>query len=87
MAEAAKKNREVDIVTAYERMNQLQAYYEIQVLGAQKTRCDLLETLFVDSQWSPGLSEALEARDNTVFTEVLNKSMSVMRKKQDAKTK
>lgn len=45
--EAAKTNREADIETGYERMKQLQTYNQIHVLGAQKTRCDLLETLFV----------------------------------------
>ncbi|CAG5051654.1 unnamed protein product [Parnassius apollo] len=69
MLEDYKKSRQARIEEAMERVNQLQIYNDVHILEAQKVRCDRLEKLFVDSQWSPGLIEALEARDNTVADE------------------
>ncbi|XP_068632051.1 uncharacterized protein [Battus philenor] len=85
MAEASRLAREADTEAAIERMNQLQAYNEIHVLGMQKIRCNRLEKLYVDSQWSEGLAEAMEARDSAIAGEA--NSRSVTRKKQDSKTK
>lgn len=47
MAEASRMARDAQLEAAIERMNQLQAYYETNILEVQKTRCDVLENLFV----------------------------------------
>ncbi|KPJ08356.1 Calpain-7-like protein [Papilio machaon] len=87
MTEASRRARDAQMVAAIERMNQLQAYYEANILEVQKTRCDILEKLFVDSQWTQGLSEALEARDLTLTTVESNKNASLTRRKHESKTK
>ncbi|CAK1595774.1 unnamed protein product [Parnassius mnemosyne] len=87
MLDDLKKSRQARIEEAMEYMNQLETYNDVHILEAQKVRCDLLEKLFVDSQWSPGLIEALEARDSTVAGLMLNRSISSTRKKQDSKKK
>ncbi|XP_013143825.1 PREDICTED: uncharacterized protein LOC106107494 isoform X2 [Papilio polytes] len=87
MAEASRMARDAQLEAAIERMNQLQAYYETNILEVQKTRCDVLENLFVDSQWSQGLNDALEARDLALTLLETNKNASFTRKKHESKTK
>ncbi|XP_028177380.1 uncharacterized protein LOC114365106, partial [Ostrinia furnacalis] len=87
MAEAAKKERHARIEAALERMRELQHYNEQFVLGRQKKRCQLLEKLFVDSQWNPELNEVLEERDDAIARETLNRTLSATKKKLDAKKK
>ncbi|KAJ0176966.1 hypothetical protein K1T71_006975 [Dendrolimus kikuchii] len=87
MAEAAKKDRQLRIEAALERMRELQLYNEYFVLGRQKNRCQLVEKLYVDSQWSPDLQEALEERDDAIARETLNRTLSATKKKQEQKKK
>ncbi|KAL0892706.1 hypothetical protein ABMA27_014424 [Loxostege sticticalis] len=87
MAEAAKNSRHARIQAALERMRELQLYNEQFVLGRQKRRCQLLEKLFVDSQWNPELTEVLEERDDAIARETLNRTLSATKKKQEAKKK
>ncbi|CAH0751102.1 unnamed protein product [Diatraea saccharalis] len=86
-AEAAKQNRQARIEAALNRMRELQVYNESFVLGKQKMRCQLLEKLFIDSQWNPELTQVLEARDEAITTEILNRTLSATKKKQDSKKK
>ncbi|XP_013168991.1 PREDICTED: uncharacterized protein LOC106118790 [Papilio xuthus] len=87
MAEASRRARDAQMEAAIERMNQLQDYYETNILEVQKTRCDILEKLFVDSQWTQSLTDALEARDLALTTAESNKNASLTRRKHESKTK
>ncbi|KAG6447106.1 hypothetical protein O3G_MSEX004755 [Manduca sexta] len=87
MTEAAKKERHTRIESAMERMRELQLFNETHVLGRQKCRSQLLERLYVDSQWSPELLQVLEERDDAIARETLNRTLSATKKKQDSKKK
>ncbi|XP_053607225.1 uncharacterized protein LOC128673424 isoform X2 [Plodia interpunctella] len=87
MAEAAKQDRHVRIEVALERMRELQLYNELYVLGRQKRRAKLLETLFLDSQWNPDLAQVMYERDDAIATETLNRTLSANKKKAEAKVK
>ncbi|XP_045771450.1 androglobin-like [Maniola jurtina] len=88
LLEEAQKTRHIDREAALQRMRDLQAYNETYVLGRQKHRCQLLEKLFVDSQWNPELSQVLEERDEAIAREALNRTLSAAtKKKMEAKKK
>ncbi|XP_052740294.1 uncharacterized protein LOC112054190 isoform X2 [Bicyclus anynana] len=87
MLEAAVEARKINIEASLQRMADLQAYNEEHVLGGQKHRCQLLEKLFVDSQWNPELNAVLEERDDAIARENLMRSLSATKKKVDAKKK
>ncbi|XP_045497359.1 uncharacterized protein LOC123695528 [Colias croceus] len=87
LAETAKAERQACIDSALERMRELQYYNELYVLGRQRKRGQLLERLFVDSQWNPELAEVLEERDDAIAQENLNRTLSANKKKQEAKKK
>ncbi|XP_052759356.1 androglobin-like [Galleria mellonella] len=85
--ETAKKDRHARIEAALGRMKELQTYNELYVLGRQKKRCQLLEKLFVDSQWNPELAKVLNERDEAIARETLNRTLSATKKKQEVKKK
>ncbi|CAH0578986.1 unnamed protein product [Chrysodeixis includens] len=85
MAEAANKDRQARIQAAMERMLELQKYNEEHVLGRQKYRCQQLEKLCIDSHWCPAIEAVLEERDESIATEILNRTLSATRKKMEAK--
>ncbi|CAH2235124.1 jg16116 [Pararge aegeria aegeria] len=87
MLQAAVSTRNTNIEAALQRMSELQTYNEAYVLGRQKYRCQLLEKLFVDSQWKLELNQALEERDDAIAREVLQRSLSATKKKMEAKKK
>ncbi|CAK1546934.1 unnamed protein product [Leptosia nina] len=87
IAKKTKQRRQDKIEAALDRMRELQHYNEVHVLGRQKGRARLLETLFVDSQWNPDLAEVLEERDDAIAQEALNRTLSATKKKQEAKKK
>ncbi|XP_047518059.1 androglobin-like [Pieris napi] len=87
IAHVTQKIRQQKLEAALDRMNELQYYNKVHVLGRQKKRGRLLERLFVDSQWSPDLEEVLEERDDAIAQEALNRTLSANKKKLDAKKK
>ncbi|XP_045448979.1 androglobin-like [Melitaea cinxia] len=80
-----KRHKQID--EAINRMHELQLYNEEHVLGRQKDRCQLLEKLFVDSQWNPKLNKVFEQRDDAIAREALNRTLSATKKKQEGKKK
>ncbi|RVE45950.1 hypothetical protein evm_009423 [Chilo suppressalis] len=87
IAEAAIQGRQARTEAGLNRMKELQAYNEDYVLGKQRRRSYLLEKLFVDNQWNEELIQALEARDEAIATETLNRTVSATKRKQETKKK
>ncbi|XP_060802904.1 uncharacterized protein LOC106141840 [Amyelois transitella] len=87
MAEAAKQDRHARLDVALERMRELQLYNELRMLGRQRQRARLLETLFVDSHWNPELADVMYARDAAIAQETLTRTLSANKKKAEAKVK
>ncbi|KAL4719487.1 hypothetical protein ACJJTC_015254 [Scirpophaga incertulas] len=87
LLEMANQQRRDGIAAEMRRVEDLQEYNELYMLGRQKTRCQLIETLFVDSQWSAEHAAASQALEEAIALEILTRNLSATKKKQDSKKK
>ncbi|KAJ2939231.1 hypothetical protein O0L34_g8543 [Tuta absoluta] len=86
MAEAAKSERASRMESALARMQQLQEWNKINVLGRQQMRDELLEKLLIDASWTPELATVMHDRNEAIAQELMARQQSAVKKKKQQET-